>query len=131
MKSIGELLQESMQDILKRERRFKSLVFNVAFEAKWLAKILDILPEQTYIIGCDRDLYEASNMILISAPEFDRVGEGEKVPRLIVEINHPDQSVKLFEEHWEDNKPKHREVNYSYQKAMNQPRRLLIEDRDG
>jgi len=98
VRPVDEILKENKEKILKRQRRFKCLVFNIGFEIKWLIKALQQFHEDTYFMGVEADVFRASTLVLIASPDFEPVPHGREVPQILIEINSVTGEVKLLKQ---------------------------------
>ena len=81
-----------------KERRFKICLVSdhvIATLGKDLGKaIKDSLPEDSIILKQKEDFERASMAILIYHPNFNIIADGEKVPKMLLDIKLPEKQDK-------------------------------------
>ncbi len=81
---------------MRKSHRLYVLPFNIAFPGWLLARIFsEILPDDTHIVGCDRDITTGCNYFCIHSDQFPEGTIGTKIKELTVNVTvGPDKEIE-------------------------------------
>lgn len=117
-----------MNDVIRKERRFKKFLFNICFEVRWLIKVLQELPKDSYVVAVDYDINLGCSVLLISSPMFSKVADAAEPPSIKVEIDTIKETVELFEYGGHDTGWKDRPLRFGNGEQILKPTRKIFKE---